>query len=146
MKEYYASAVNKAINNLKPIMLSHKLREIYSDIKISDENRKSWFFNFKNFAGLHENSTYEQLIKLYGNNMIEDEIYDYYIYQRLQSVVSMYEPGFDMSIEEEEELESLEKQNVTTSQVDSIIDDGSEGIVNSGDDNEVNTPPLSHES
>lgn len=146
VKEYYASAVNKAINNLKPIMLSHKLRDIYSDIKISDENRKSWFFNFKNFAGLHENSTYEQLIKLYGNNMIEDEIYDYYIYQRLQSVVSMYEPGFDMSIEEEEELESLEKQNVTTSQVDNIIDDGSEEIVNSGDDNEVNTPPLSHES
>lgn len=149
VKEYYKAALNKAINNLKPIMLSNKLKDIYSDIKITNENREFWFENFKKFAGLHENSTYDQLVKLYGKEKIEDEIYDYYIYQKLQSVVTMYELGFNLSSEEEEEIESLEEQNVTTSQADNIIaDDSVDNVVseNANLNENINTAPLAHES
>lgn len=109
IKEYYALAVNKAITNLKSIMINRKLRQIYSDIKINNATRMQWFENFKQFASLHENATLEQLIKLYGEKSIDSEIYDYYIYQRLQSEVNIYEPSADLTsmYEEQEEVEEV---------------------------------------
>ncbi len=121
IKDYYKTAVNKAINNLKPIMINRKLKQIYKDIKIDDNVKKFWFENFKKFASLHENSTYDQLVKLYGTKSIENEIYDYYIYQRLQSEVNIYEPSADLTDmyidEEEEELESIIEKNEESDEV-----------------------------
>lgn len=120
IKEYYKSAVNKAINNLKPIMINRKLKQIYSDIKINNTIKNNWFENFKKFASLHEKSTIEQLIRLYGEKSIENEIFDYLIYQRLQSEVNIYEPSADLTsmYEEQEEVEEVISEEESLENID----------------------------
>ena len=123
--QYYRAAVLKAINNLKPIMLNKKLKEIYNNIKITNEDREKWFINFKSFAKLHEAATFEQLYELYGMRLIDNEIYDYYIYKELQKEVNIYEPAIEtLPDEEESELEIDYESDTEESVIESQIENG----------------------